>query len=184
MTARRDDPSPADVLAEFPIHGDTAVPMARADLPVSAATLPLETAGAGDAASLPPRALAFAADLAGTSLAVTLALVGAAAATGSTPRASGFAWAAAFALTFSFAFVALPLTLFGRTVGMSLAGLVARPGAAGRSLTPGEASRRWLGTLAAAVLLGTPLLVTRRDRLRPTPADRLSGRPLVRELAR
>jgi len=184
LIARDNGPSPADVLAEFPIHGEPALPGERADVPTaSPVTQPVATSEAvADAASLAPRAVAFAADLAGTSLAVTLALVGAAAATGRAPRAPGLAWAGAFALTFSYAFVALPLTLFGRTVGMSLAGLVARAGAAGRSLTPAEASRRWVGTLAAAALLGAPLLFTRRDRRRPTPADRLSDRPLVREL--
>ena len=98
-------------------------------------------------------------------------------------RLAGLAWAAAFGLEFSFFFVVLPLTLFGRTVGMSLAGLAASPGPSGRRLTAGEASRRWAGTLLAAAGLGLPLLFTARDASRPTPADRLSGRPLTRDEA-
>ena len=179
MSSReRREPSPAEVLAEFPIHRDP--PLLRGPSPDP----PQPAAPAdGDPAPLLRRAVAFAADCAGTSLAVTLALVGGAAATGRAPRLAGLGWAAAFALAFSFAFVALPLTLFGRTVGMSLAGLAARSGPAGRGLTPSEAARRWLGTLGAAALLGLPLLATRRDRDRPTLADRLSRRPLVREPA-
>jgi hypothetical protein len=79
-------------------------------------------------------------------------------------------------------FVVLPLTLFGRTVGMSLAGLAAAPGPLGRRLTPGEAARRWAGTLLTAAALGLPLLWTLRDPSSITPADRFSGRPLVRDL--
>jgi len=132
-------------------------------------------------ATIPARLFAFAADLAGTSLAVTLALMGAVAASGRAPRISGLLWAAAFGLGFSFVFVVMPLTLFGRTVGMSLAGLSASAGPAGRGLSPAEAARRWTGTAATALGLGLPLLWTARDRSRPTPADRLSARVLVRE---
>ena len=178
MTPReRTDRPAAPSLADFPIHGDRAGGLE----PAVALPVPAPPGGSG-AARLLPRMIAFAADVAGTSLAVTLALVAAAAATGRAPRPSGLAWAGAFALAFSYAFVALPLTLFGRTVGMSLAGLSTRGGAAGRGLTPSEAARRWLGTAGAAAGLGVPLLFTRRDRERPTPADRLSGRPLVRDL--
>ncbi len=134
------------------------------------------------AAPLSARAVAFAADLAGTSLAVTLAVIAAVTVAGRAPRLAGLPWAAAFALAYSFVFVVLPLTLFGRTVGMSLAGLAAAAGPSGRRLTPGEAARRWAGTLLAAAALGLPLLWTLRDPSSPTPADRFSGRPLVRDL--
>jgi hypothetical protein len=113
---------------------------------------------------------------------VTIALIAASAATGRSPSLSGLPWLAAFTLGYSFVFVVLPLTLFGRTVGMSLAGLVARPGPFGHRLTPAEAVGRWAGTLVTAALMGLPLLATARNPQRPTPADRLSGRPLARDL--
>ena len=134
-----------------------------------------------EGATLWSRGVAFAADLAGTSLAVTLALMAAVTACGRAPRLAGMPWAALFGLEFSFFFVVLPLTLFGRTVGMSLAGIAVRPGRSGRRLTPAEAARRWAGTAISAAALGLPVLLTLRDRLRPTPADRLSGRTLVRD---
>ncbi len=153
----------SDLFAPPPATGIPAAPSEQDDAPLSR------------------RAIAFAADAAGTSLAVTIALIAAAAATGRSPSLAGAPWVAAFTLGYSFVFVALPLTLFGRTVGMSLAGLVARPGPAGHRLAPAEAAGRWAGTLLTAALIGLPLLLTARDPRRPTPADRLSGRPLARE---
>ena len=175
----RADLSSLDPLADLPLHGeggpsDFALPLA------SEAPDALPEAEPA-VAPLSARAIAFAADLAATSLVVTLALIAAVAVTARAPRPSGLFWAVAFGLGFSFVFVTLPLTLFGRTVGMSLAGLAAKPGPSGRRLTPGEATRRWLGTALAAAGLGLPLLVTARDRVRPTPADRLSGRALMKE---
>jgi hypothetical protein len=178
---RSDSAAAGSPLDDFPLHGDG--PGSAPLPPASSAASAPSPAAPEETAPIAPRLVAFAADAAGTSLAVTLALVAAVAATGRAPRLPGLAWAAVFAFGFSFAFVALPLTLFGRTVGMSLAGLAARAGAAGRGLTPSEATRRWLGTVGAAAGLGLPLLFTRRDRMRPTPADRLSGRPLVREFS-
>ena len=172
-----DSPEIADPLADAPLGGFPVLP----EIPSHGETAASGAAGGEAAAGLGPRAVAFAADLAGASLAVTLTLVAAAAATGRGPRLRGLPWAAAFGVGFSFFFVALPLMLFGRTVGMSLAGLSARPGGPGRRLTVGEAGRRWLGTALAAVAAGIPLLFTGRDPARPTPADRWSGRPLVKE---
>lgn len=163
-------------LADFPLGAEPS-----AGLPPAPEARAPEPAPVPSTATLAARALAFAADLAGTSLAVTLALIAAAAATGHSPRLSGLPWAAAFGVGFSFVFVVLPLTLFGRTVGMSLAGLSASAEPAGRGLSPSEAARRWAGTAATALSLGVPLFFTRRDPLRPTLADRLSGRTLVRE---
>jgi hypothetical protein len=170
---------PSDALAEFPLHEEAL----RAG-ETGAAAEPEREASSGPepVATLGLRAAAFAADLSGASLAVTIALMTAVAWAGRGPRLSGLVWAAAFGLLFSFVFVGLPLTLFGRTVGMSLAGLAARQGPSGRVLTPSEASRRWAGTALAAVSLGLPLWLGRRDPERPTLADRLSGRPLVREV--
>jgi hypothetical protein len=168
--------SSPETLVDFPLEPEAGVAEPAA---VPEAAQASERTGA--TATMPPRLLAFAADLAGTSLAVTLALMGAVAATGKAPRLSGLPWAAVFGVGFSFVFVVMPLTLFGRTVGMSLAGLSAGAGPAGRGLSPSEASRRWAGTAATALGLGLPLLWTMRDRSRPTPADRLSARALVRD---
>jgi hypothetical protein len=174
------DPALDQPLADLPLREERG-PRDFA-LPLAAETVDrapdFEPAGA----TLSARAIAFAADLAGSSLAVTLALIGAVAATGRAPHVGGLAWAAAFGLGFSFVFIALPLTLFGRTVGMSLAGLTTRPSHSGRRLTPAEAAWRWAGSAFAAAALGLPLLVTMRDPLRPTPADRWSGRTLMREV--
>ena len=172
------DRPPADPLADLPLRPEGAARGFALPLAADAGGLPEAEPAA---VTLSARAIAFAADLAGASLAVTLALMAAVAATGRVPRLAGLPWAAAFGLVFSFVFVVLPLTLFGRTVGMSLAGLAARPGPAGRGLTAGEAAWRWVGTALSALALGLPLLVTKGDPLRPTPADRLSGRTLVRE---
>jgi hypothetical protein len=173
-TARRDP------LADFPL-GDE--PAGHAEAAPATPRASADGAEADSVAPLPARALAFAADLAGTSLAVTLALISGVSATGRAPRLSGLPWAAAFGLGFSFVFVVVPLCLFGRTVGMSLAGLAAGAGPGGRRLSPSEAARRWAGTTATMLGLGLPLLFTMRDPLRPTPADHLSARGLVREAA-
>ena len=133
------------------------------------------------AASLSDRAIGAAADAATAVLLVLVALLGAFAAVGRTPRFEGLGWAAAFALDVSFFATVVPLVLFGRTVGMSLAGTSARDEGAGRLLTPAEAARRWLGTLLTFAGLGLPLLWTARDPEAPTLADRLSGRTLVRD---
>ncbi|HEY7111803.1 MAG TPA: RDD family protein [Thermoanaerobaculia bacterium] len=169
--------APPDVLAEFPLQEE---PLRGSETRASAAPAAAEV-GPEPVATLGARALAFAADVAGASLAVTVALMAAVAWVGRGPRTTGLAWAGAFGALFSLVFVGLPLTLFGRTVGMSLAGLAARPGPSGRGMTPSEASRRWAGTALAAISLGLPLWLGRRDPERPTPADRLSGRTLVRE---
>jgi uncharacterized RDD family membrane protein YckC len=174
------DPGGPGHLVDFPLRED-----GRSDLfahPLASETAEHTSQTDRSAAPLSARAIAFAADLAGTSLAVTLAVIAAVAVAGRAPRLAGLPWAAAFALAYSFVFVVLPLTLFGRTVGMSLAGLAAAPGPSGRRLTPGEAARRWAGTLLTAAALGLPLLWTLRDPSSTTPADRFSGRPLVRDL--
>jgi hypothetical protein len=171
------DVSSRSPLADFPISGEVLAPTA----PPASTRLEAEPQTSA-AASLAVRAVALAADLAGTSLAVTAALMGAVAATGQSPRISGFPWAAAFGVGFSFVFVVVPLALFGRTVGMSLAGIAADAGAAGRRLTAGEAARRWAGTAVTVLGLGLPILFTMRDPARPTPADRFSSRSLIREI--
>ena len=108
-------------------------------------------------ASLPDRALGTAADAATAILLVSVALLGA------------------------FAARVVPLVLFGRTVGMALAGLSVRGEGSSRQLTLSEAARRWAGTLATLAGFGIPLFWTARDPGAPTLADRLSGRTLVRD---
>lgn len=136
---------------------------------------------ASGTASISDRAIGAAADAATAVLLVLAALLGAFAARGRTPDFRGLGWAAAFALDVSFFATVVPLVLFGRTVGMSLAGIAARDDGAGRHLTPSEAARRWAGTLLTFAGLGLPLLWTARDPQAPTLADRLSGRTLVRD---
>jgi hypothetical protein len=125
--------------------------------------------------------MAFAADAALVFLVVAAALLGAQVRSGQGTPLSGLPWAAAFGLYFSFFAIVLPLLLFGRTLGLALAGLRVREGLRGRGLSLSEAAARWVGTLATAASLGLPLLWTLRDPELPTPADRLSGRPLAGE---
>lgn len=161
-----------------------------ADLPLRVerpGALPERTQGparAPEAAPLASRAVAFVGDVATVLLAVAAALLAATAAAGArapTPTPRGLAWAGVFALYFSFFAITVPLLLFGKTVGLALSGLVVRPGETGRRLTFSESVRRWAGTLLTAATFGIPLLFTMRDRARPTPADRLSGRELVED---
>jgi uncharacterized RDD family membrane protein YckC len=169
--------SARNALADFPLGGETVPP----PLAAPAAELQEAVPEASATAPLSVRAIALAADLAGTSLAVTAALMGAVAATGNSPRLAGLPWAAAFGVGFSFVFVVVPLALFGRTVGMSLAGIASDARTSGRRLTAGEAARRWTGTAVTVLGLGLPILFTMRDPARPTPADRFSSRSLIQE---
>src|SRR5262249_23462604 len=97
------------------------------------------------------------------------------------PTAPGLAWAAAFGFVLSLAVTVAALFLFGRTLGMALAGLSIRPDAIGRRAAVGQAALRWTGTLLAALTLGLPLVWTRRHPDAATLADLLSGRPLVED---
>jgi hypothetical protein len=162
-------------LDDFPLRPEPPLDLGR--------TSPAEPPPAipSGVASLPDRALGTAADVATSLLVVLVALLAAFAVRGRTPRISGLGWAALFALCVSFVAIAVPLVLFGRTVGMALAGLIARDDGAGRHLTPSEAARRWVGTLLSVAGLGVPLLWTLSNAAAPTPADRLSGRSLVRD---
>jgi uncharacterized RDD family membrane protein YckC len=170
----RDSDGAADPLDDFPLRPepplDLGAPTREASprLPVSPGLLP-------------DRALGTAADVATSVLVVLVALLAAFAVRGATPRISGLGWTAIFALVVSFFAIVVPLVLFGRTVGMALAGLVARDDGSGRQLTPSQAARRWVGTLMTVAGIGLPLLWTARDPASSTPADRLSGRTLVRD---
>jgi uncharacterized RDD family membrane protein YckC len=74
-------------------------------------------------------------------------------------------------LAFSFLYFVVPLVFWGRTPGMTLAGLVSRS-REGLPLTYGQAVLRWVAALITALLLGLPLLLLLRG---PSLADRLSG---------
>ncbi|MDQ5857203.1 MAG: RDD family protein [Acidobacteriota bacterium] len=169
-----DDTGAADRFADLPLRPEPPLDLAA---PSGSRASVLSPGGA----SISDRAIGAAADAATAILLVLVALLGAFAARGRTPEFEGLGWAAAFALDVSFFATVVPLVLFGRTVGMSLAGLAARDDGAGRHLTPSEAARRWAGTLITFVALGIPLFWTARDPEAPTLADRLSGRTLVRD---
>ncbi len=113
-------------------------------------------------------------------LVVAAALLGAGAAHGRWPSPTGLLWAVGFAFYLSFFATVVPLILFGRTVGMALAGLAAAPRSGSRGLSPRESLLRWVGTVLTVLSLGLSLPFTRRDRQAPTLADALSGRPLLR----
>ncbi len=144
----------------------------------AAATPTAETAAApipGRAAPLSSRLPAAAADVAMVLLLAALAILGARLVSGQSPRLSGYGWVAGF-LVYLWGFSTIvPIMAFGRTVGMALADLSARPDGSHAGLTAGAAFRRWLGTLATVLTGGLLLLWSARDPQAPTPADRLSG---------
>lgn len=170
------EPSGLD-LSEEPLV-DLPLRQERASEPSRAQT---HSAPGPYAAAMGPRGIAFAADLATVLLLVAAALLAATTARGEGVRLPGLLFAAAFGLYLSFFATVLPLLFFGKTVGLALGGLRASGGELGHGLDFSESVRRWAGTLATAAALGIPLLFTRKDREMPTPADRLSGRPLLAE---
>jgi hypothetical protein len=172
LTGRTRPSLPAEPLADFPLDGAPG-----GTEPSSASVAPHE------AAPLSQRARALAADVAAVLLAVAACLLAAVAVTERGPRLEGLAWAAAFGVLLSLLATVASLVMFGRTVGMALAGLEVGGAGDARNLAPGEALRRWIGTAATAASLGLPLLWTARDAAAPTLADRLSGRPLRPEAA-
>jgi len=179
--SRTIDASGGEDLADLPLRG-AAGDDVWAGLPHRPAPpLPAASGRAARAAPLSRRAMAFAADAALVVLVVAGALLAAQLRAGKAPRLPGLPWAGAFAIYLSFFAVVLPLLLFGRTLGLALAGLRVRAGETGPRLTLPEAAARWIGTLATLVTLGLPLAFTARDAELPTPADRLSGRSLTAE---
>jgi RDD family protein len=132
-------------------------------------------------APLSRRAVALGADAAAAFFTTAAALL---AATRVAQRPLGLAaagWSGAFAFGLFFFATVVPLALFGRTPGMALAGVSAAPSSAGRRLTLSEALARWFGTVLAAATLGLALLWGHGAAGERTPADRLSGRPLVED---
>jgi hypothetical protein len=134
---------------------------------------------AAPTASFSARAIAFAADAAAALFMTALALLSATRVVGQTPTRLSLAWAAIFAVYLSFFLVLIPLLLFGRTLGMALAGISTSPSAVGKRLTLRESVSRWLGTLCTVLTLGLPLMRPAGPSGAWTPADRLSGRVLV-----
>ena len=169
------EPDSAARLEDFPLHterGAERAPLfAAVDESPAAAPEPSH-------APLLPRCWAAAADGAVVILLTAIAILAARWGAGRGPRGTGLLWSLAFMAYLSLFTTVLPLVLFGRTIGMALAELSARGDAPAEGVTPAEALRRWAGTLATAATGGLLLLATHRDPERPTPADRLSGRPL------
>jgi uncharacterized RDD family membrane protein YckC len=175
MTARSDN-----ALIDLPLrHLETE----DFSLPIAGAGPMTFERGADTAmkAGLASRAGAFVADAAMIVLIWAIAVLGAGAIRGGFPAATALPWAAAFAVLLSFFATVPALILFGRTIGMAVAGLAVERRVAGRRLTAGEAVWRWLGTLLTAATLGAALLFTVWSAEANTPADRLSGRNLVEE---
>lgn len=121
-------------------------------------------------ASLGDRLRAGSVDLALHALALALGVAGA--------LALGFAadrtlWPGylLYLASFSFLYTTVPLAFWGRTPGMTLAGLRARDQAT-RPLTFGQTALRWVGGVLTAILLGLPLLLALGGR---SLADRISG---------
>jgi hypothetical protein len=172
-------PPPVSTLSEFSL---VDLPL-RTDEESPSAPVPgvWESDPVGRVAGPGVRAGAFTADAATILLLVFATVLGAREFTGVLPSTAGLPWAGAFLLLLSFFSTVFPLMLFGRTVGMALAGLTVSPRASSRRLRAEEAVQRWLGTLVTAATAGLPLLWSGRDGQRITPADRWSGRFLVQD---
>ncbi|HET7452271.1 MAG TPA: RDD family protein [Thermoanaerobaculia bacterium] len=166
------EPKPADGSGEapppetVPLFSDAAEP---------------RSAGETDS-SRPPRAgarlTAFLADASLCAIVASAAFLAAAALVRRAPTATGWLWCALFALLVSFFLVVPTLALFGRTPGMALADLTADD-ETGEKPPLAASVLRWAATAATAVLAGIPLATMLFDRRRRTPADLLSGRPLL-----
>ncbi len=122
-------------------------------------------------ASITDRAGAGLLDLA-VLLGVAMLLAAGVLALGARPPVDTWPAAVLFFLPFSFLYVVLPLAFWGRTPGMTWAGLVAR-GPADQPPSFRQATLRWLGALLTLALAGLPLLLTLADGRSLT--DRLSG---------
>ena len=166
-------PTPESALVDLPLRPVPAdAPFSNGERPESIPTR---------AASLSARATAGAADAAAVLCTTAAALLLAARMTGYPLAFHALGWAAGFALYLSLFVTIVPLFFFGKTLGMSLAGLCAQPSPTGRRLTIGEAMRRWLGTLLTGASLGLAVLWSAVRADGQTVADRLSGRPLVED---
>jgi len=166
-------------LDDFPLHAgepDGALGALGEERPLD--SVPSRT---GTVAPLRARWTAAAGDAAAIVSIGALAILGARLVTGSGPRLPGLLWALGFLVYLSLCATVPALMLFGKTVGMALAELSARPAAGGAGIPGGAAFRRWLGSLATLAAAGLPLLFTAGRPQAPTPADRMSGYPLTLE---
>jgi hypothetical protein len=164
-------------LEDFPLHDG-----ASESSPAAPAEAPLPRAEPGpllEAAPLSARLSAAAADAAAVLLLTAAAILAARLRTGASPGPAGLLWVAVFVVYLSAFATVVPIVAFGRTLGMALADLSARPAAALPGVPAVTALRRWLGTLATAATGGLLLLWTARDAQAPTPADRFSGCALI-----
>lgn len=170
-------------LEDFPIHEDGGEPAEIPSAPIldeAPAPAPTSSGHLRRAAPLSARLSAAAADAAAVLLLTALAILAARLRTGASPGPSGLLWVAAFVLYLSAFATVVPIVAFGRTVGMAVADLSARPSNGDATGVPASAAfRRWLGTLATAATGGLLLFWTARDATAPTPADRLSGCALI-----
>lgn len=114
-------------------------------------------------------------DLAAVVGALALAVIGSWA-LGARPELSDLPAFAVFVASFSYLYIVIPLTFWGRTPGMAFASLVAR-GHNTVPLTIRQGFRRWLGAILTIVLLGLPALLALTG---TSLADRLSGTRLRR----
>jgi hypothetical protein len=161
-------------LVDFPLRGEGSGDSAAED-----AGAPRNLERSERTASFSSRAIAFASDTLASLFTTASGLLAAMRAAGQSPTRPGLIWAAAFALYVSFFFIIAPLALFGRTLGMAVAGISAAPSATGKRLTLRESVARWFGTLGTAAAVGLPLLRRPAPSGAWTPADRMSGRTLV-----
>lgn len=123
-----------------------------------------------DAATLRLRAAAGLTDL-GVCIAIVVVLLVALLAQGLRPELSDWPAGALFLLTFSFLYSVLPLAFWGRTPGMTLAGL-RTSSADGRPLSFRQAVLNWLGSVLTVALAGLPLLLALGGR---SLSDLISG---------
>ena len=130
------------------------------------------------AAPAAPRLTAFLADASLCGIVAAASFLGAAALVRRSPSVQGWLWCGLFALLVSFFLVVPTLALFGRTPGMALADLTADD-PSGEKPEFAASLARWGATALTAVLAGLPLATMLFDRRRRTPADLLSGRPLL-----
>lgn len=130
------------------------------------------------AAPAGPRLTAFVADAAACAIVAGASFLAAAALVRRSPSGPGWLWCALFALLLSFFLVVPTLALFGKTPGMALADLSAED-PEGEKPPFATSVVRWAATALTAALAGLPLATILFDRRRRTPADILSGRPLV-----
>jgi uncharacterized RDD family membrane protein YckC len=87
------------------------------------------------------------------------------------PELSDWPAGVLFLLTFSFLYSVLPLAFWGRTPGMTLAGLRTSSGD-GRPLSFRQAVLNWLGSVLTVALAGLPLLLALGGR---SLSDLISG---------